>query len=780
MSGEIKIAGLSSGIPFDELITQMLEAEKYQAKKLEDWRKTWENKIDALRDLSSRVSSLQTVNDSLRIATSFISRLASTTNSSVADITVDSNAQTGNIQLEVSGPIQHIVGSRGFSGDADEIAGIDDTLTFRVGNFSSAINVEIFADMSWNDIVAEINSQSDGKVSASIETQANGFSRIVLSSNVAGQSGRIIFDNDINELSFSQSSFDQNFTTTDIDDNIVNYDYLEVTGNYFGHNAKTVNFTVENGWSDVNPDAAVIINWVASDGTSGSLEFTQDDTEVELFQGIKINISDIEEIETGHQFSLNLYNSELQIGQDKGLAQSAQIESKHKWSSNSAIIANQDGVFSYTYAGETHELLIPEGTTLDRLVWMINESSENPGVRASILNDGQGGFSLLLTGFDSGVENQLKINNVTDSVLTSNDFNTNRQATNAIFRLDGSPNWIHRSTNLVTDIDTGVSIRLKDVGVTSFSITTDHDDMADKVQAFVDEYNAILEYIDEITKVVLDEEGDANMHAAGVLVGNYAVNMLRSALRAFIGSRAEGFNSDTDTYSLLTQIGLNSNHVTKRLEFDRDEFKAQLNSNERDVVRLFAADSETSLNTRGFSIEPAILGLSNYQSGNYDFNVDYNADGTLSHVSMFDPSTGETYTSDDFLTQRQIRIAEDGKSFSIHVGGLRNMIINNVQLSASSQVDMFTLTVKDGKAKSFDNEINKLFDETTGITKVLEKNYESIIKNIDKRIEREYMRVLQVKKRLELRFARLEVNMGNWNGQMERLQQQMRQLPSSM
>ena len=790
MSGEIKLSGLASGIAFDELIAQMLDAERYQAKKLEDWRKTWENKIDALRDLSSRVSSLQSVNDSLRIASSFISRLASSTDSRVAEITVDSSVRIGNVQLDVAEKVSHSIGSSGFRVDVhnDDIDFDNEVLSFRVGN-SSNISLTLDTPMTLEAARAEIQNAIDNEPSANatakIETVGS-VSRIVITSNEAGQSGSIVFDDSSSGLlSFHKASMDSTFMTTDSDRQPIEFDTLEIGGSYTGHVSKTINFTVENNGTATNE---IRIRWEdPQEGKVGVITIPADaeaGDEFEVLQGITFKLPtdfDRTDLRANTRFSLNVYAPDIQLGQDKGLAQSAQIESVKKWNSLNDLVSPAGGTFSYSYAGELHIIPISSDTTLERLVWMINESPENPGVQASVMNDGKGGFSFILTGNESGAANQIKImddDTYGNPIFSNDDFYLNRQATNAVISLNDSGRWVQRSTNLITDLIDGASIRIKDTGSTLFNITTDHDDMADKVQAFVDEYNSILDYIDEITKVVLNEDGEAQMQAAGVLVGNYAVNMLRSALRSFVGGRASGFDADGDMFSLLTQVGLESNHLTRRLDFDRNVFIEALNTNESDVVRLFSADSEASLSTRGFSIEPGILGMDNYLPGNYSFDITYTTDNKIASVTMYDPTTNQTYRSGSTIEPQEIRISDDGMSFSIHVGGAKNMIINNVQIGIADPVKNFTMTVKDGKAKSFDEEINKLFDETTGITKVLERNYEHIISNIDKRIEREYMRILQVKKRLEIRFARLETNMANWNGQMERLQQQIRSLPA--
>jgi len=773
MSGEIKLAGMASGIAFDELIAKMIEAEKYQANKLESWKKTWQTKVDTLKELASRVSSLQNSNNILRSAASFITKMASSTNSTVADITVDSSALVGSYKMEVASGVKHKTGSTGVSGGSQPLSyNTGDKLTFTDGS-GDEIEIDISAVTSVDDLVLEIR-QALLSSNASVELVNDGSSynayRIVLTSAQAGTDHQIKIIQDDTGLSFGVNSMDSQFENggnTEVND------LLTVAGTYTGHNSKRINFTVDTG-GDIS-DGKVRLRWEdPTDGRSGYVTLNGSGT-TNLFQGIQIDIAADGTLAKGTKFSLDVFAPDIQLGQDRGLAQSAQV-THSGLSSRTAQVTATDGIFQYSYKGQTSPVIsVPAGASLEDLVKLINESAGNPGVRASIINDGGGtaqSFHLVLTGTDSGAANQIVVNTSTLTNISETDFTTTRQATNAVFKIDdfppGADNWIQKSSNLVTDIVPGASIRLKDTGVVNFSITNNEDDMADKVQAFVDEYNALMDYIDEITKVVLDEEDEAVYGNSGVLVGNYAVNILRSQLRGFVGSRALGFSPDNDAFSLLTQIGLSTNDL-KRMEFDKELFKAELNNNPSAIVSLFSANKEGVISNNQFIY---VAGTSETKAGIYDFTVNYNASGDIDYVSYIDRSSGKTYTSN---SSDEIRISADKKSFTVFGGNARGAAIQGVGASGSNT---FSMTIKDGKSKTFGEELTRLFDERTGLTKVLERNYESIIKSIDKRIDRENMRLLQVKKRLEMRFANLEVNMQNWNGQMERLQQQIAQLPS--
>ena len=778
MAGEIKLSGISSGIAFDEMIAKMIDAERYQANKLESWKKTWQDKVDTLRELSSRVASLQNSNNFLRNAASFVSRMATATNNNVADITVDSSAIVGSYKIEVAEAVKHKTGSTGIENPDTELLDFQtgEELAFYDG-VGNLVTIDLENIKSIEDLVEAIDSQANVSAELVKTSSTSETYRIVITSSIAGTSGEIKFQKDDTGLGFGKTSISEK-----LEGPVEITSIFSANGDYTGHVSKRINFNVENNGKI--SDGNVRIRWEDSvEGRSGVITLPPSGGNITLFQGLSLNLNALgidETLTRGTQFAMDVYAPDIQMAQNRGIAQSAQVTHAGLGGRN-AFVTNVDGTFQYSYRGvESQMINVPANTTLEGLVTLINTSPGNPGVRASILNDGMGtaqSYHLVLTGIDTGAANQIEISDSTNlSNMKQEDFITTRKAQNALVKLDdfpyGNDNWIQKNSNLISDMIEGASIRLKDVGVSNVSITNNDDDMADKVQAFVDEYNALLDYIDEITKVVLDEEDKAVYGAGGILTGNYAVNMLRSSLRTMVGSRAVGFDVSNDAYSLFTQIGLTSNSNTRRLEFDREAFKNELNNNTDAVVKLFSADKAGSLDNNNFIY---VSGTSDTKSGIYDFDVEFGSNNEIIRVSYKDKASGQVYTSDG--NNPDIRIASNGKSFTVFAGSARGVAIQAVggQQGTNQKV---TLNVKDGKAKTFNEDLEKLFDQNSGITKVLERNYESIIKSIDKRIDRENMRIIQVKKRLEMKFANLEVNMANWNGQMERLQQQIASLPS--
>ena len=84
----------------------------------------------------------------------------------------------------------------------------------------------------------------------------------------------------------------------------------------------------------------------------------------------------------------------------------------HVFSSKTDVI-NDSGVdqnFTFTYAGTTKSIKIPPKTTLESFASMVNNSTENPGIKVSLVQTGTG-YVFQVAGKKTGAENDLVIHN---------------------------------------------------------------------------------------------------------------------------------------------------------------------------------------------------------------------------------------------------------------------------------------------------------------------------------------------------------------------------------
>ncbi|HOQ79528.1 MAG TPA: flagellar filament capping protein FliD [Candidatus Cloacimonadota bacterium] len=772
MSGDIKITGLATGIDFEEMTAKLVEAEKYQAKKLDSWKNTWLDKIDALNLLNTKISSIITANNALKDMRSFVNRVASASDSSVASIAVDSSAPLGSYKLEVAESVKHKIGSRGVANNSEIIADADGVLRFNDGE-GHTIQVDVNDGMTLDQLNDAINAElqlqgSNAKVSISNDKSASEPYRLVITSGKSGTSGRITFLQDDTNLKFTETSYDNEFETIQGS----SFSIIDPTGTYTGNINKRLEFKILDDGEVGSKNMR--IQWTDLTTNKSSIVTVSGVGEVNITQGFKLNIGE-GTFKKNDVFAIDLHHPDIQQAQNTGLAQTARI-SHEGLNSAKTIVSSTAGTFTYSFAGnEISALQIPANTTLEGLVKIINDDAKNPGVIASVVNDGLGtaqSYHLVLTGKNSGADNQIRVTNSTLTNISSAEFETTRVASNAMFKIDDYPaesdTWIQKSSNLISDIIPNSSVTINKSGTTTFSINNDTNAMADKVEAFVQAYNEALDYINEMTKIVLNEKNEAVSDKGGVLVGNYAVNIVKNQLKTFIGERAVGFDGNEDL-SLLTQVGIKTGENNK-VEFDRSEFLKILNENPDAVVNLFSADNIGTTDNSTFHYTSH---LSTTKPGVYEMEAEFE-NGEIKFVKYRKVGENKWYTSEG---NKDIKISEDKSYFTIFGGDARGVMITAVDGGTSTQKT--TMSIREGKAKTFDKEMDILLDEDTGTTKVLTKNYENIIKSIDKRIARENMRLEQVRSRLSNRFARLEANMQQLQGQMNRLQSQIESLSNS-
>jgi flagellar capping protein FliD len=96
---------------------------------------------------------------------------------------------------------------------------------------------------------------------------------------------------------------------------------------------------------------------------------------------------------------------------------SAELEVHDGVADDSTVVNNSGSsrYFAYSYDGESVTLAVDDGTTLEELAALINNDSNNPGVTASVLDDGSGGATshhLVLQGKDTGASHTITVDPV--------------------------------------------------------------------------------------------------------------------------------------------------------------------------------------------------------------------------------------------------------------------------------------------------------------------------------------------------------------------------------
>lgn len=263
--------------------------------------------------------------------------------------------------------------------------------------------------------------------------------------------------------------------------------------------------------------------------------------------------------------------------------------------SSSDIVNNSgsDKLFQYTYAGTQQTITVADGTTLDQFAGLINDDTDNPGVTATVVNDGSN-YRLIITGNDTGAANTVTIdagttldgNNSTVD-FTAASFTENKTADDASFTVDGLQ--ITRSTNSITDVINGLTINLKkDNSSTTVSVTADSDAIKKQIEDFVSAYNSVVDFISS------KSDHDDTTGVSGILVGEGTARNIHDRLRNIVSSSAAGLPEELN---ILAQLGITTNYKTGQLEINSTTLDAKLGADLDDVANLFT-DSSSGIATQ--------------------------------------------------------------------------------------------------------------------------------------------------------------------------------------
>lgn len=246
-------------------------------------------------------------------------------------------------------------------------------------------------------------------------------------------------------------------------------------------------------------------------------------------------------------------------------------------------------------------------STLQGVANAINES--DAGVSASILNTGNG-YRLVLNSEETGTANEI---NLTTSAADGSDLanfvagaETTTEAADARFTINGIE--VVKSSNTIDDVVDGVTFELTDTGRSTVKVEQDTGAVAERVQAFVDKFNALQETITELSSY------DADTGRASILTGDATVRNIQNQLKQVLSDVIPGL--ENASVRSLADVGITTDWRTGNLQFNSQVFQKQLQENPDDVTALFAEQGRTTDGQVEF-----VRSGTNTQAGDYDIHV---------------------------------------------------------------------------------------------------------------------------------------------------------------
>ncbi len=261
---------------------------------------------------------------------------------------------------------------------------------------------------------------------------------------------------------------------------------------------------------------------------------------------------------------------------------------KNSWQSSGvagedSAIATSTGNFSYTINGHQTTVAVSANMTLEQLMNAINDDEENPGVTASIMDDGSGGseaFHLVLVSRETGETNAVTID-TNDTDLTFNEIQA-AGTLNAQFTLNGIS--YQRGGNTIDDVLPGVTLELTGTGSTMVKVESDTESVAEKITSLVEAYNEVIE------EIAANSAYDEETGKGGTLSGISTITGIKGQLNATLFASVDGLKGQ---YSSFTDLGLEYNR-DGTISIDEETLNQALTEHPDSVRELFVGPEDSS------------------------------------------------------------------------------------------------------------------------------------------------------------------------------------------
>jgi flagellar hook-associated protein 2 len=243
------------------------------------------------------------------------------------------------------------------------------------------------------------------------------------------------------------------------------------------------------------------------------------------------------------------------------------------------------GTLTIAASGQTTTLNVDSSNnTLAGIRDAINRSNSNVG--ASIVQDGDSSYRLMLYSKQTGTANALTIQSTLNGG-TAPTLTDLQAAQDAKVQLGTGAHAITtvRSTNTVTDLIPGVTLNLASEAPNSpvtIAVTQDTSRIKDAVQKLVDQYNNAIDYINQQSKF------DPDTKKGGLLLSDYTLQGVQTDLQAVFTQSVKGISGVT-----LAGIGVTMGNDGK-LSLDADKLQSKLETDPEGLKQVLALSAKTT------------------------------------------------------------------------------------------------------------------------------------------------------------------------------------------
>lgn len=297
------------------------------------------------------------------------------------------------------------------------------------------------------------------------------------------------------------------------------------------------------------------------------------------------------------------------------LAQTHVVASANFDSANTAVItAAQAGNLTIN----NKVIAVDDTDTLNSLRDKINNTADINATAevVKVQVDGVDKYRLVLTSKQMGAAGAVAISDDNADTLTTalglnkvngTYVNEVSQARDAAFNLNGID--YTSASNTISDVIPKLSIKLKEAGSTTLTVSQDTDKVVSTVKNWVDAVNSTMSLLSDMTRY------DSDTKTQGALSGDYLARNIQTRIRRQLSSVVPGLPTDLNQ---LSQVGVTTGAYGTsdygKVVMDEAKLKEALEANADGVARVFGAlRKNVALATEG-----STASASSTAAGSYD------------------------------------------------------------------------------------------------------------------------------------------------------------------
>lgn len=249
-------------------------------------------------------------------------------------------------------------------------------------------------------------------------------------------------------------------------------------------------------------------------------------------------------------------------------------------------IASTASTLTINIGTNTSSLSVAAGTTMNQLLEQINSATDNPGLTASVVNDGEATtpYKLILTANSYGEQNRITISDqLPDLQMTTQGGQTTANSLNAQFSMDGIA--YQRQSNTVSDVLSGVSLTIQGKGDATITVANNNAGLKETITTLVTAFN------DATQEIKTQSAYDSTTGAFGILNSTTLRDLpteLQGLMSSFNNADPEG------NIKSLFDLGLEFNRDGS-ITIDDTTLTAAINDHSAGVQAFFLGDTTNDI-----------------------------------------------------------------------------------------------------------------------------------------------------------------------------------------